>query len=177
MKKKSIFLMAFAIVIAITGCSQNKESKQEKKAEATVSQADNAQQVDKKASSLETNAGDGKVNYLTTSDFKKKVMDYEKHPEEWVFVGSRPAIIDFYATWCRPCKMTASVVEELAKDYQGKIDFYKVDIDKEQELATIFGIQSIPTFLFIPLKGQPTAQMGAMEKEDFEKIIKQVLLK
>ena len=177
MKKKSIFLMAFAIVIAITGCSQNKESKQEKKAEATVSQADNAQQVDKKASSLEANAGDGKVNYLTTSDFKKKVMDYEKHPEEWVFVGSRPAIIDFYATWCRPCKMTAPVVEELAKDYQGKIDFYKVDIDKEQELATIFGIQSIPTFLFIPVKGQPTAQMGAMEKEDFEKIIKQVLLK
>ena len=87
------------------------------------------------------------------------------------------AIVDFYATWCRPCKMTAPVVEELAKDYQGKIDFYKVDIDKEQELATIFGIQSIPTFLFIPLNGQPTAQMGAMQKEDFEKIIKQVLLK
>ena len=87
------------------------------------------------------------------------------------------AIVDFYATWCRPCKMTAPVVEELAKDYKGKIDFYKVDIDKEQELATIFGIQSIPTFLFIPLNGQPTAQMGAMQKEDFEKIIKQVLLK
>lgn len=172
---KRIFLMAFVIiVIAMTGCSK---SKQDNKADATVSQADNAQQVDKKASSLEANAGDGKVNYLTTSDFKKKVMDYEKHPEEWVFVGSRPAIIDFYATWCRPCKMTAPVVEELAKDYQGKIDFYKVDIDKEQELATIFGIQSIPTFLFIPVKGQPTAQMGAMEKEDFEKIIKQVLLK
>lgn len=170
--------MTCAIVtMVITGCSQNKESKQEKKAEATVSQADNAQQVDKKASSLEANAVDGKVSYLTTSDFKKKVMDYEKHPEEWVFAGSRPAIIDFYATWCRPCKMTAPVVEELAKDYQGKIDFYKVDIDKEQELATIFGIQSIPTFLFIPVNGQPTAQMGAMEKEDFVKIIKQVLLK
>lgn len=174
-KMKRIFLMAFVIiVIAITGCSK---SKQDNKADATVSQADNAQQVDKKASSLEANAGDGKVNYLTTSDFKKKVMDYEKHPEEWVFVGSRPAIIDFYATWCRPCKMTAPVVEELAKDYQGKIDFYKVDIDKEQELAKIFGIQSIPTFLFIPLNGQPTAQMGAMEKEDFEKIIKLVIFK
>ena len=175
---KRIFMMAFAILaVAITGCSQNKEKKQENKADVTASQTNNAQQVDKKASSHNTNSGDGKVNYLTTSDFKKKVMDYEKHPDEWVFEGNRPAIIDFYATWCRPCKMTAPVVEELAKDYQGKIDIYKVDIDKEQELATIFGIQSIPTFLFIPLNGQPTAQMGAMQKEDFEKIIKQVLLK
>lgn len=177
-KRKEICLMAFAIVaIAITGCSQNKENKQDNKADATVAQINNAQQVDKNASSLDVKSVEGKVNDLTTSDFKKKVMDYEKHPDEWVFEGNRPAIIDFYATWCRPCKMTAPVVEELAKDYQGKIDFYKVDIDKEQELATIFGIQSIPTFLFIPLNGQPTAQMGAMQKEDFEKIIKQVLLK
>lgn len=175
---KRIFLMAFAIVaVAITGCSQNKENKQNNKADETAAQAKYAQQVNKKASSLDAKSGDGKVNELTTSDFKKKVMDYEKHPDEWVFEGNRPAIIDFYATWCRPCKMTAPVVEELAKDYQGKIDFYKVDIDKEQELATIFGIQSIPTFLFIPVKGQPTAQMGAMEKEDFEKIIKQVIFK
>ena len=174
-KMKRIFLMAFVIiVIAMTGCSKNK---QDNKVETTVTQAKNAQQVDKKASSLDAKSGDGKVNYLTTSDFKKKVMDYEKHPDEWVFEGKRPAIIDFYATWCRPCKMTAPVVEELAKNYQGKIDFFKVDIDKEQELAKIFDIQSIPTFLFIPLNGQPTEQMGAMEKEDFEKIIKLVIFK
>jgi len=127
---KRIFMMAFAIVaVAITGCSQNKENKQDNKADTTVAQINNAYQVDKNASSLEAKSVEGKVNDLTTSDFKKKVMDYEKHPDEWVFEGNRPAIIDFYATWCRPCKMTAPVVEELAKDYQGKIDIYKVDID------------------------------------------------
>lgn len=115
------------------------------------------------------------MNYLSTADFKKKVMDYEAHPEEWVYEGSRPAVIDFYATWCRPCKMMSPIVEQLAKDYAGKMDFYKVDIDKEQELSSVFGIQSIPTFLFIPMKGKPTAQMGAMQKEEFEKIIKEVM--
>ena len=174
-KMKRIFLMAFSmIVIAITGCSENKR---DNKVDATVAQAHNDQQLDKKTSSLDTKSSEDKVNELTDSDFKKKVMDYEKHPDKWVFEGNRPAIIDFYATWCRPCKMTAPIVEELAKDYQGKIDFYKVDIDKEQELARIFGIQSIPTFLFIPVNGQPTAQMGAMEKEDFEKIIQLVIFK
>lgn len=117
----------------------------------------------------------GKVNYLSTADFKKKIMDYEAHPEEWVYEGTRPAVIDFYATWCRPCKMMSPIVEQLAKDYVGKIDFYKVDIDKEQELASVFGIQSIPTFLFIPMKGKPTDQMGAMQKEEFETIIKEVM--
>ncbi len=155
---KRLLLIALAALV-LTGCSQSK------KAETPSSQT------------KEAKAEDGKVNDLTTAEFKKKIMDYEKHPQEWVFEGTRPVIIDFYATWCHPCKMTAPVVEQLAKDYQGKIDFYKVDIDKEQELAATFGIQSIPTFLFIPAKGKPTAQMGAMQKEDFEKIIKSVIFK
>lgn len=117
----------------------------------------------------------GKVNVLTASDFKKKIMDYESHPDEWVFAGSRPAIIDFYTTWCGPCKMMAPMVESLAGKYAGKIDFYKVDIDQEPELASVFGIRSIPTFLFIPMKGNPTMQMGAMQKEDFEEIIGKVM--
>ena len=116
-----------------------------------------------------------KVQYLTTSDFRKKIMDYEAHPDEWVFAGSRPAVIDFYTTWCGPCKMMAPVVETLAGKYAGKIDFYKVDIDQEPELASVFGIRSIPTFLFIPMKGNPTMQMGAMQKEDFEEIIGKVM--
>ena len=98
-------------------------------------------------------------------------MDYEAHPDEWVFAGSRPAVIDFYTTWCGPCKMMAPVVESLAEKYAGKIDFYKVDIDQESELASVFGISSIPTFLFIPVKGKPSVQMGAMQKEDFEELI------
>lgn len=170
---KRLFLMVFAMAaIAITGCSQNKQNN---KAEGTSAQTQNAKGEDKAQGAPTAKAGDGKVNYLTTSDFKKNIMDYEKHPQEWVFEGNRPVIIDFYATWCRPCKITAPIVEELAKDYQGQIDFYKVDIDKEQELAATFGIQSIPTFLFIPAKGNPTVQMGAMQKADFEEIIKSVI--
>jgi thioredoxin 1 len=116
-----------------------------------------------------------KVQVLTASDFRKKIMDYESHPEEWLFAGSRPAIIDFYTTWCGPCKMMAPMVESLAGKYVGKIDFFKVDIDQEPELASVFGIRSIPTFLFIPMKGKPTIQMGAMQKEDFEEIIGKVM--
>lgn len=176
-KMKRLFLIMFAIVaVAITGCSQDKQN-----SKAGASSAQNANGNDKTSGADAGNAtaksGDGKVNYLTTTDFKTKIMDYEKHPQEWVFEGDRPVIIDFYATWCRPCKMTAPIVEELAKDYSGKIDFYKVDVDKEQELAAAFGIQSIPTFLFIPAKGKPTMQMGAMQKENFEEIIKSVLIK
>ena len=164
---KRLFLMMFAMVaIVITGCSQNKQNHKTEESSAQDAKG-----------SEPTSGTDGKVNYLTTAEFKKKIMDYEKHPQEWVFEGDRPVIIDFYATWCRPCKMTAPVVEELAKEYQGKIVFYKVDVDKEQELAATFGIQSIPTFLFIPAKGNRTAQMGAMQKADFEKIIKSVILK
>ena len=158
-----VFFLILAAAFAMVGCSQNqKPSGLELK---TEEKTQNSQAV----------ASDGKVSYLSTSDFKKKVMDYDAHPQEWVFAGSRPAVIDFYATWCRPCKMMSPVVEQLALKYAGKIDFYKVDIDKESELAAVFGIQSIPTFLFIPVKGNPSAQMGAMEKEEFEKIIKEKL--
>ena len=89
--------------------------------------------------------------------------------------SEQPTLVDFFATWCGPCKMMAPIVEEMAKAYAGKVDFYKVDIDKEQELAQTFGIQSIPTFLFIPVKGKPSAQMGAMQKADFEEMVKTVL--
>lgn len=155
---KRLFLMLFAaIAVSVTCCSQSKSQSGTK---GTQEEKAIAQTVD------------GKVGYLTTADFKKKVMDYDKHPKEWVFKGKRPVIIDFYTTWCRPCKMTAPILEELAKDYQGKIDFYKVDVDKEKELAAVFGIQSIPSFLFVPAEGKPTMQMGAMQKADFEKIIK-----
>ena len=86
-------------------------------------------------------------------------------------------LADFYATWCGPCKMMAPVVESLAEKYAGKIDFYKVDIDQESELASVFGISSIPTFLFIPVKGKPSVQMGAMQKEDFEGLIDKIKIK
>jgi len=112
---------------------------------------------------------------LTKESFKQKVFDYEKN-KEWKFEGKLPVIIDFYADWCGPCKMVAPVLEELAEEYKGKVDIYKVDTEKEQELAAAFGIQSIPSLLFAPMSDKPQMAMGALPKESFEKAIKEVLL-
>lgn len=114
---------------------------------------------------------------LTTEMFKQRVMDYEANPTEWKYRGDKPAIIDFYATWCGPCKQMAPTVDSIANDYAGKIDVYKVDIDEEEELAAVFGIQSIPTLLFIPMEGKPRMQVGAMTRGMFDEAIKGVLLK
>ena len=161
MKTPLYILLASALML--TSCTNNK------KADNSVQMSTAAQNTDATAASA-----DGTVTYLSTADFRLKIMDYETHQTEWVFEGKRPAVIDFYTTWCGPCKMMAPIVEEMAKAYAGKVDFYKVDIDKEQELAQTFGIQSIPTFLFIPVKGKPTMQMGAMPKETFEKMVKEI---
>jgi thioredoxin 1 len=116
------------------------------------------------------------VVHLTAKDFKEKVFDYE-NGKEWKYEGSLPAIVDFYADWCQPCKMIAPVLEELASEYSGKIMVYKVNTENEQELASVFGIRSIPTLLFVPKVGQPQSAMGALPKQTFEKLINDVLLK
>ena len=116
------------------------------------------------------------VKELTTQEFKEKVMNYDEHPKEWVFEGDKPVIIDFYATWCGPCKATAPIVADIAKTYAGKIDVYKVDVDQQQELAATFGIRSIPTIFFIPKKGDPQVQVGAMNRAQFDEAIKEILL-
>lgn len=116
----------------------------------------------------------GKVVELTVADFRQRIFDYTSQGD-WVFLGSRPAIVDFYATWCGPCKRTAPILAGIAAKYKGKIDVYKVDIDKQEELARVFGITSIPAFLFIPLTGQPQMSVGAMEKEDMERCVNEIL--
>jgi thioredoxin len=116
------------------------------------------------------------VVHLTAQDFKEKVFNYETG-KEWKYEGNLPAIVDFYADWCSPCKMVAPILEDLALEYSGKIIVYKVNTENEQELASIFGIQSIPTLLFIPKEGQPQAAMGALPRQTFEKVIQDVLLK
>ena len=116
------------------------------------------------------------VVHLTTQDFKEKVFNYE-NGREWKYEGSLPAIIDFYADWCGPCKMVAPVLEELARDYAGKIVIYKVNTENEQELASAFGIQNIPTLLFVPKEGKPQTAMGALPRQTFEKVIQDILLK
>jgi thioredoxin len=114
------------------------------------------------------------VEHLTKDSFLKKVFNYEIN-KEWKFEGEKPCIIDFYADWCGPCKMVAPVLEELASDFEGKLDVYKVDTEAEQELASAFGIRSIPSFLFVPAVGQPQMAMGALPKDTFIKAFKDVL--
>ena len=115
------------------------------------------------------------MEHLTKETFLQKVFDYEKN-SEWKFEGDIPAIIDFYADWCGPCKMVAPVLEGLSKDYEGKIKIYKVNTDKEQELASVFGIRSIPSILFIPKEGKPQMAMGAMPREGFVEAINSILM-
>lgn len=113
--------------------------------------------------------------HLTTEDFKEKVFDFEKE-QEWKYKGSLPAIIDFYADWCGPCKMVAPVLEELSEHYRDRLVIYKVNTEKELELSSVFGIQSIPTFLFIPVDGDPMMQPGAFPKKVFQQVIEERLL-
>jgi thioredoxin 1 len=114
------------------------------------------------------------IEHLTKETFLNKVFNYEKN-KEWKFEGEKPCIIDFYADWCGPCKIVAPVLEELAKDFDGKINVFKVDTEEEQELASVFGIRSIPSFLFVPADGQPQMAMGALPKDTFVKAFKDVL--
>lgn len=116
-----------------------------------------------------------KVVHITKADFLKKVYDFEKNPDEWKYLGSQPAIVDFYADWCGPCRQLSPVLDELAKEYSGKLTIYKVNVDNERGLATFFGIRSIPTLLFIPMKGKPQRSLGALSKTEFKGIIKDVL--
>ena len=115
-----------------------------------------------------------KPEHLTLETFKEKVFDFEAN-KEWKFKGEIPAIIDFYADWCGPCKRVAPIMEELAKEYDGKVKIYKIDTDKEKQLAGMFGIRSIPSILFIPKEGQPQMATGALPKENFVQIIEEVL--
>lgn len=113
--------------------------------------------------------------HLTAEEFKARVFNYETE-EQWKYEGTVPAIVDFYADWCGPCKMVAPVLEELSTEYAGKLVIYKVDTEKEQELAAVFDVRSIPTFLFIPMSGKPMLQAGAFPKPVFKQVIEERLL-
>lgn len=115
------------------------------------------------------------MEHLTAETFKSKVFNYETN-QEWKFEGKLPVLIDFYADWCQPCKMVAPILEELSTEYQGKIDIYKVDTEAQQELASIFGIRSIPSLLFCPLNGEPQMATGALPKPELSRAIEEILL-
>jgi thioredoxin 1 len=114
------------------------------------------------------------IEHLTKETFLKKVYDYEKN-QEWKFEGTLPCIIDFYADWCGPCKMVAPILDELSTEFDGRMNIYKVNTEEEQELASVFGIRSIPSLLFIPKDGQPQMAMGALPRETLIKAFKDVL--
>lgn len=114
--------------------------------------------------------------HLTKKEFLKRVINYEKNPKEWIYLGDKPCLVDFYASWCGPCKRIAPILEELATEYKGKIYIYKVNTDEEKELSQAFGIVSLPTLIFCPMKGNPSMAKGALPKEDIVKLIEQQLL-
>jgi thioredoxin 1 len=162
-----ILLLSISVAFMLTtdGCGKgNTESPKVNSENQKV--LNNNQQIIKK----------GNMEHLTTQTFKEKVFNYEVN-KDWKFEGDIPCIVDFYADWCGPCKMVAPVLEELSGEYAGKINIYKVDTEKEQELAQVFGIKSIPSILFIPKDGKPQMSMGAMPKESFKQAIDEVLLK
>ncbi|MCF8335091.1 MAG: thioredoxin [Bacteroidales bacterium] len=114
------------------------------------------------------------IENLTKETFKEKVFNFEEN-QEWKFEGDKPAIIDFYADWCQPCKIVEPVLEEISQEYEGKIDVFRIDTEDQQELAAMFGIRSIPSILFIPQEEQPQMAQGALPKDTLEKAIKDVL--
>jgi len=116
------------------------------------------------------------MEHLTVETFKSKVFNYDMH-QEWKFEGKLPVLIDFYADWCGPCKMVAPILEELAEEYKGKVDIYKIDTEDQQELAAVFGIRSIPSMLFCPLDGGPQMATGALPKAELSRAIEEILLK
>ena len=120
---------------------------------------------------------ESKVKQLTYNEFLRKVWDFEKDPTTFKYKGKLPAIVDFYADWCGPCRRVAPIMEKLAEEYDGKLLIYKVNTQYEADLANAFQIRSIPTVLFIPMEGQPMMQVGALPEEGYRKVIEEQLLK
>lgn len=118
-----------------------------------------------------------KIVHLTKAEFLKKVMDYENNVNEWKYLGDKPAIIDFYADWCGPCKRLSPILEEIAAEYEGEVIIYKVNVDDERDIATAFGIRSLPTLFFIPKQGNPSVVEGFLPKEELYKAMNATILK
>ena len=166
-------LLALAIGIFLVSCSQEAEqAKEEKTTITTITTITTQEEIKTTNNTLIM-----KPIYLTKAEFLKKVVNYEESPNEWKYLGDKPAIIDFYASWCGPCKMIAPILDELAAEYAGEIYIYKIDTEQEQELAAAFGIQSIPTLLLVPMNENPQVIRGALPKAQFKEAIDKTLLK
>ena len=129
------------------------------------------------ATNAQSNKSESKTKHLTYNEFLHKVWNFENNPTTFIYKGKVPAVIDFYADWCGPCRRVAPIMEKLAEEYEGRLVVYKINVDQEKELATAFQAKSIPMVLFIPLEGQPMKQVGAMPEESYRKIVEEHLLK
>lgn len=118
-----------------------------------------------------------KTVHLTKAEFLKNVVDYENNVNEWKYLGDKPAIIDFYANWCGPCKRLSPILEEIAAEYDGEVIIYKVNVDEERDIATAFGIRSLPTLFFVPTQGNPSVVEGFLPKEELYKAMNATILK
>lgn len=157
--KKLVLILAIA-VITLQSCNTSQAKNNGNENETTPVET----------VSSEATADNGTVK-LTKDKFIKEVWDYENSPQEWKFKGDKPALIDFYADWCGPCRTAAPILEEVAKEYDGKITIYKIDTQVERELAGVFGVQGIPAFLYIPMEGKPTMASGiARTNEETKKM-------
>jgi thioredoxin len=149
MKKLTFLFMLFAVV-NLQACTGNAENSK-------------------------TETTEGQVVKLTAESFQKLVWDYKSNPQQWVFKGDQPVIIDFYADWCRPCKMIAPILAEISQEYKGKVRIYKVNTDEQRELASLFNISSIPAVLYVPMTGKPQMSVGAQQKAGYVEMIKTIL--
>jgi thioredoxin 1 len=164
--KTKITVIVLLSTLILVSCSGSKEDK--KVVSDSTGQQDNTEKIVKN-DVLPTN-GNGKVVYLNTQDFIQFIFDF-RNEKDWKMKSTTPCVIDFYADWCRPCKMVAPIMDELSAEYRGKIQFYKVNIDMEEELANAFNIQSIPNIMMCPLNGKPSNTPGAMSKSDYVRMI------
>ncbi len=166
--KINLLILTLSAVVSVTACGSNDQKQSSQQKTENLETENNIQKSDKKMA---------KTIHLTKAEFLQKVANYEANPDKWEYLGDKPCIIDFYADWCGPCKMIAPILEELAQEYDGQIYIYKVDTEAEMELASDFGIRSIPTLLFCPMGEAPQMAQGALPKEAFKQAIDQVLLK
>ena len=167
--KKLVFILAIAAFsLNSCGSGQTKNNEKERAENSSVQ----VQTVADNHSGSAISAEGGTI-LLSKNVFLQKVWDYESTPQEWAYKGDKPALIDFYADWCGPCKIASPILEEISNEYAGKIYVYKIDTEKERELAAVFGVRGIPAFLYIPANGQPVMMSGiARTKEETKKMFK-----
>lgn len=173
-KKITALLWAFSAAVLITACN-SADTKEVNGGKSLLNEKD----VTEKSASPEkasASADDIKPVMLTAAMFKEKIWDYENSPEQWVYKGEIPCVVDFYADWCKPCKMVAPIMDDLADYYKDRVIIYKVNTDEQRELASVFQVRSIPSILFAPSTGQPAMQPGALSKEQYIQIIDEFVL-